>query len=280
MTRSERMKTTVMKKILFPTDFSEAAKNAFAYALQLAEAMDGQVDLMHIYHLTSGEAGRLAPNLIEEAIEEHKREALSKMEAFVAPFPPDRIGIMRADYGVFIYQEIIDAAAQLPYDLIVMGTRSKRPTIEKILGGVTTHTMMHATCPVLAVPEEARYRDIQSIVYATDFQPSDQHAVNRLMDFAGALGADVHFVHVDTKAKAGNIENYIVVEDHPFKFTDFFVIGGHSVVQGLDGFIERKGVDLLALFIPQRRLWERLFHTSITKKMTFQVKLPVLVFRE
>ena len=74
------------------------------------------------------------------------------------------------------------------------------------------------------------------------------------MDFAGALGADVHFVHVDTKAKAGNIENYIVGEDHPFKCTDFFVIGGQSVMQGLDSFIERKGVDLLALFMPQRRV--------------------------
>lgn len=269
-----------MKKILFPTDFSEAARNAFEYALKMAEALGGQVDLMHVYHLSTGEAARLAPDRIEGVLEERKKEAFKKMEAFMAGFPAEFTGGVRVDYGVFIYQEIIDAAGQLPYDLIIMGTKGSHPAMEQVLGSVTTHTMLHAPCPVLAIPEGARYHDVQSIVYATDFHPSDSHAVGQLMTFAGQVGADVHFVHVDTTSKTGSIENYIVVEDHPFKFTDFFIIGGQSVREGLDNFIERKGVDVLALFIPNRRLWERLFHQSFTKKMTFHSRLPLLVFHE
>ncbi|MDZ4331458.1 MAG: universal stress protein, partial [Flavobacterium sp.] len=38
-----------MKKILFPTDFSEVSKNAFIYALKLADSIDAEIITMHVY---------------------------------------------------------------------------------------------------------------------------------------------------------------------------------------------------------------------------------------
>ena len=269
-----------MKKILFPTDFSGSASNALEYAIQLAEVLDAEVDLMHVYHIPSGMASRVYPDEIDELLAAQKEEAILALESFMEPFSDQFIGKVRVDYGIFVYQEIIDAAAQLPYDLIVMGTKGKHKAMEKFMGSVTTLTMMHAPCPVLAIPEGATFKDIQSIVYATDFHPTDSHAVSSLMAFAGKLAADVHFVHVDTKVRPDSIDNYIIIEDHPFKFTDFFVIGGPSVLEGLDQFVQQKEVDMMALFIPRRRLWERLFHTSFSKKMAFHTKLPLMVFHE
>jgi nucleotide-binding universal stress UspA family protein len=40
-----------MKKILFPTDFSETSNNAFVYALQLAKNIDAEVVTLHVYEL-------------------------------------------------------------------------------------------------------------------------------------------------------------------------------------------------------------------------------------
>ena len=40
-----------MKKILFPTDFSEVSKNAFIYALKLADSIDAEIITMHVYQL-------------------------------------------------------------------------------------------------------------------------------------------------------------------------------------------------------------------------------------
>ena len=40
-----------MKKILFPTDFSETANNALLYALSLAESQDATVYVLHVYEL-------------------------------------------------------------------------------------------------------------------------------------------------------------------------------------------------------------------------------------
>ena len=76
-----------MKKILFPTDFSNTAQNAFVYALKLAEALDAELDLMHVYHITAGEAGKVNPRQIDEMLKERKEEALEKLHHFIEPLP-------------------------------------------------------------------------------------------------------------------------------------------------------------------------------------------------
>ena len=38
-----------MKRILFPTDFSEAATNAFVHALEFAKSIDGELVLLHAF---------------------------------------------------------------------------------------------------------------------------------------------------------------------------------------------------------------------------------------
>ena len=40
-----------MKRILFPTDFSETATNAFVHALELAKIVEGELILLHTFEL-------------------------------------------------------------------------------------------------------------------------------------------------------------------------------------------------------------------------------------
>ncbi len=52
-----------------------------------------------------------------------------------------------------------------------------------------------------------------------------------------------------------------------------------SVVEGLESYLEQKPMDVLSLYIPKRRLWERLFHFRTSKSMAFHTKIPLLVFK-
>jgi nucleotide-binding universal stress UspA family protein len=269
-----------MKKILFPTDFSESAEEAFRYAIQMAKALDARVDMTTIYHLPISEASRVHPDQIERMLIEKKQKVEEKLERLAAKAPAERRGALRAEYGLFVAEEIADSARAHHCDLIIMGAKGARNSIEKILGSVTTQTMMCAPCPVLAVPKDVEFQPINDIAYATDFMPSDEPAVHSLLDLAGMLGASVHFVHVDTKVEIGERNTSIELEKYPFPFTDFTVINNPSVLEGIDEYLRRKNIDLLALFIPRRRLWERLFHSSFTKKMAFHTKIPLLVFRK
>jgi len=40
-------------KILFPTDFSEAADHAYIYALRLADVLAAEINIVHVYDLPS-----------------------------------------------------------------------------------------------------------------------------------------------------------------------------------------------------------------------------------
>lgn len=269
-----------MKKILFPTDFSPAAANAFEYAQKLAAELGATIDVMNVFHLPFVDASNVPTDYIDQLLVERETEARRRLKDFVAGADEKLIGQTIADYGLFIPQEITDKAKAGAYDLIVMGTKGERSALEKLMGSVTTQTMMNAPCPVIAVPAQARYTGIGRIAYATDFHPRDEHAVAQLMKLAGRLGAEVNFVHVETKPDLGKMEDHIVVKNYPFEFTEFSVINAKSVLEGLDQYIQQKDVDMLALFIPRRRLWERLFHQSFTKEMTFHTSIPLLVFHE
>jgi nucleotide-binding universal stress UspA family protein len=267
-----------MKKILFPTDFSKTAGHAFKYAQAFAQEINGIIDVMHVFHLPIADAGSIPPHLIDELLAEQRRNALLQLKQFTQDCPDDLLGSLKADYGLFVFQEVTDTARHGHYDLIIMGTKGTHNQLETLLGSVTTHIMMQGPCPVLAIPEGALYQGISRIAYATDFESSDQPAVEMLIEFASLLTANIHFVHVESKSSEEETNLTETMGESPLLFTDFTVIKSSSVMEGLDHYIEDAKIDVLALFIPRRRLWERLFHSSFTKKMAFHSQTPLMVF--
>lgn len=268
------------QNILFPTDFSTVAHHAFRYALQLAERLGTSIDLMSVYHLPAGESSRVAPHQVDGLLREKRETVIQRLGELAEEAPADLIGQLRADYGLFIYQEIVDVARRGGHQLIVMGTKGERNTVQQMMGSVTTHTLMNAPCPVIAVPESASVQPIEHIAYATDFEPKDEKAVEGLTRLAAQLQAKVHFVHVDKEAGVVKTEAYKMVEHYPLPFTDFTVVANPNPAEGINTFITERGMDVLALFVPNRRLLERLFHRSFTKQMAFHTQVPLLVFRD
>jgi len=269
-----------MKRILFPTDFSPCARNAFDYAIHLAGPLDATIDLVSIYNLPVGEASSVPPEFIQRMLNEKRQATLKNLQNFILGFPDEHIGTLRADYGVFVYQEVTDIAEDKEYDLIVMGTKGEHNAMERLMGSVTTHTMMHAPCPVLAIPEDAKFEGLKHIVYASDFLPSEAEALEKLTELVQALDVRLGFVHVDTSGEGAAKLKAWKQSPMAKSFSDAALITNPSPMAGMEEFIKEHEVDMLALFIPQRRLWERLFHTSFSKKMAFHTKVPLLVFRE
>ena len=267
-----------MKKILFPTDFSATAENALHFALALAKKLSARVDLINIYQLPFASASDVPPEMIHKMLDSKKAVVEEKLHAFMGHNGSSKLGHSRAVYGIFVPQEIVDTAKKDNYDLIVMGMKGQHNPMERMMGSVTTQTMMQAPCPVLAVPEEAPFETIKKIAYATNLQPRDKQAVEQLMGFAGQLNAAVHFVHVEKEPGFGLVQDQVVSDNYPHRFINFTIVKNPSIMKGLDQYIKEQDIDLLSLFIPRRRLWERLFHTSFTKRMSFHSKTPLLVF--
>lgn len=83
-------------------------------------------------------------------------------------------------------------------------------------------------------------------------------------------------VHVNTKSNDGAIKHVAQNEGVKSDFTEFCIVDNYSVSRGLDIYATAKNMDMLALSIPRRRFWERLFHQSTVKKFALHTKTPLI----
>jgi len=268
-----------MKKILFPTDFSSAAHNAYQYAIALAKETGAMIELIHVYTVPfTGTDLYLDLSQQRELRVQKQMQKEEQLHRFVKQYDFENLGDKLVYPGLFVDQEIIDRS-QKGVDLVIMGTKGERNALDKLMGSVTTRLMMNAGCPVLAVPENAKFTGMKEIIYATTFSFKDQHFLNKLAEFGSTFGTKIHFLHVSDDPKV-DVEDEIYVEGLPSQFIRFSVISSPSVMEGIDAFIKEHPADALALYIPKRNLWERLFHSSFSKKMTFHTNIPLFVFHE
>lgn len=276
----------VLNQILFPTDFSENAKAAFLYTLQMAKETGASVKVVHIYR---GDFGVPVPEIIGyQMLEARKDEANLKMSEFLKLAATDNFktvslsSIVEMGLATDVVAEL-SKKEELAIDLVIMGTKGEHNAIEVVFGSVTTAVIANAGCPVLAIPEGAVYKAIKSIAYASDFKSDNAESLQEAADIAALLGAELHCVHVYTKAK--DKENALApfvaltknISNIKIQVTE---IASDSVAHGLDQYVHENGIQLILMSRPHRGLIERLFHRSVTKQVALYITKPLMVFRK
>ena len=140
-----------IKKILCPTDFSEAAEKAFEYALFLASVHQAEVALLHVVGQLHGfehyEILAMTPKEIAERLARKAREKLEDRVGMVKDVPAATEDIREGKPWV----EICKAAEEGRADIIVMGSRGRTGLSQVLIGSVAEAVVRHASCPVLVV---------------------------------------------------------------------------------------------------------------------------------
>jgi nucleotide-binding universal stress UspA family protein len=99
-------------------------------------------------------------------------------------------------------QGILDAAAQIPSDLIVLGTHGHSGFEHLVLGSVTEKVVRKAPCPVLTVPPQVTEvpRDpqemFQRVLCAIDFSDASLKGLEYALALAKETNAELILVHV------------------------------------------------------------------------------------
>jgi nucleotide-binding universal stress UspA family protein len=165
--------------------------------------------------------------------------------------------------------------------IIVMGTHGASG-LKKVVMGSNTASMLEASnIPVLAVPAEATFKALKSVVYATDLI-NTQKEMKALLAVLGTEKPVLHVIHV-TADRSGSIdaEEKIdkVVAKLGYKNTLVRVLVNNDPVPAINEYVTKIRVDMLMMFPHHYSFFEKLFKRSVTKQMTFQNNVPLLAFK-
>ena len=141
-----------IRRILFPTDFSEYAEHAWPYALTFAQEFGAEVHLLHVVapppRLTEAYAVNFDPEKMVKTLTE---EANASMDRTVEAAKSWGL-IFRREVRVGVdFREIIDYVAKHDIDLIVMATHGRTGLAHALLGSVAEKVVRKSPCPVLTI---------------------------------------------------------------------------------------------------------------------------------
>lgn len=141
-----------IKTILVPVDFSSGSDTAVEWAQALGTAFGARLVLLHILDtsasaLIGGPGGVLAPPPPAAFYDQLREEADAAMAALVQRVP-DATSLIREGSP---RQEILNAAADLKAELIVMGTHGRTGLAHLLFGSVAEHVVRHAPVPVFTI---------------------------------------------------------------------------------------------------------------------------------
>ena len=140
-----------IRRILFPTDFSERAAAAWSYARMMSENFSAELVLLHVLQepmaMLPESSLAVAPpavNLVE--LTRSAEQGLDQLRVD----PPGTIGERLVRNGPPA-EEIVRYAREMEADLIVLGTHGRTGIAHALLGSVAERVVRKAPCPVMTV---------------------------------------------------------------------------------------------------------------------------------
>lgn len=278
-----------MKNILIPTDFSENAWNAISYALAYFKDQNVNFVLVHILPQNvfpptletlrcyiTGEM--LVGNKVMVNLENNRNAIL-------------KTGLIKDLYISVDYVEVpfIEGMKQLiekhAIDLIVMGTQGFSADKNKIIGKHVQSVITKIQCPVLVIPEKAKFTTPVNIAFPTDYNFIYKNKVlNTLSTTANLHNASIKIIRiVNPKVSLTDFQyknrGYLKAYFKATK-TSFHKVNHTNFHEGLQEFIDSMQIDMISIIAKNLNFFEMLFFKHKVIKMSYHTKIPFLVLHE
>jgi nucleotide-binding universal stress UspA family protein len=271
----------IMKKILCPTDFSDAAHGAIAYAAKLAHVTGSELTLLHVQslfdlnpvELVRGNGMVMAG--IRERLEAQSREVTKTF----------KVSCYADVQSSFSKLSTIISSKGKDFDLIVMGSDGPDDLYQFFGGSNTYNAITNTHVPLMVIPAGYVYSEINKMVYAFDYLRERSLPLARIIPWIKALGCQLTILQIMEEAYSKEAEDelkelqFIIrnLYGDALKFS-YDTIRSSDVAQSINSYILRNQPDALALCSVHRNLVERIFHKSVIKNISTICSYPVFVF--
>lgn len=285
-------KKNIMKSILIPTDFSEAADNAYLYALHLANHLGLKVFVLYVYMppiLSATHGGQ--PDILQNIYDEIE---LSKFDTYKKNVQKLRILAekhnLNSDNIIFLFEDgsLVQTIKKIieKEDIyaLVMGTTGATGISKAMIGSNTVDVIKNISKPVLAIPVEARFKPIEKAVFTTLYRQRDKKALEEIIHISDKLNFITYCVNVIDNDE---YMNDVVMEAEEWakefnnsKLQFTFLEKNGTIENTINDFLRDNNIDVLAIVKRNRSFFDRLLNSSLSHQFVFHSHIPTWVFHE
>ncbi len=196
-----------IRKVLFPTDFSELSTHALPYAIKMAKTYGAEMIMLHaitLHEHDPNDPGYRFPSLLSYC-DDVRRVADEAFQAYFEEIGDSGVTVRKAIVqGISPYAAILDYMKEEgDIGLVVMSTHGRSGLSHVLLGSVAENIIRYSSCPVLVVKRpEHEFIDpdtneihLKKVLYPIDFSKESVGVVEFLKTVAEKHGAEVIVFH-------------------------------------------------------------------------------------
>ncbi len=265
-----------MKRILLPTDFSDNARNAIYYGLQMFGDEPCKFTMINTFFIPYSNVDIPVP--IDDITAKNAMASFEELLAQTEQDFPDNTFDIKTEFKVGdISGTVSGIVKRKSIDLVVMGTQGASDLADVLVGSQTSSVIRQVRCPVLAIPKNSRFKKPEKIVLAVEDEDDlTEPVLSPLLAIAKKFGSKLLLLHITRDEEDRSIH---ASKSELFKDLEhsYHTIYDKKVPHGIEEFVKDQKADMLAMTPHKLNLFERIFHRSISRKMSLHTEVPLLV---
>ena len=279
-----------MKNILVPTDFSKNSWNAIVYALQFYANETCNFYLLHVTSISDYNGGTtgMLPTIdtIDTAL---VKETKTKLLRFLKKIKSISTSPLHSFSVLTSNDYFIDAIRKHIYekniDIIIMGTKGASGLKEAVIGTNTGDLITKVKCPVLVVPENAKFKFPKEIAFPTDYNLFYQNKIlSSITELSKMFDSSIRILHITKKDE--HLTQF--QQENKEYLNDFFMDEKHSfhritnskIDAGIQCFVESRDINLIIMIAKNLNLFQQILFKPRIEEISYHTNVPFLVLHE
>ena len=279
-----------MKNILIPTDFSENAHSAMRYALDYFATVPANFFILHVSHNSQlFEAGMSNSYIGSSGDDKRSVRSFSFLEKEVGycrtrTENPNH-NFYKLYEEMFLVEAIRKQITEYGIDIIVMGTKGDSESNLDEMGSCTYEVITKVKCPIMVIPENAKFNGIKNMAFVTDYNSIYRH---RVIDTLSCLlmmhNSPLRVLHIrskNSKLTPSQIDNkgYLHYSFREMKHS-FHFMENVNLEPGIQDFVDTWDISLVAIAAKNLNFIQRLMLRPNFETITYHTNIPFLVIHE
>lgn len=262
-----------MQTVIVPINFAEPSLNALNWAADfLAGSYGGKLILYHAYgrDADAAKATSMLEGLKQKVFERH----------------PMNIEIV-AHHAENFQEGLEKVIRHRSANLVVMAITARSALEQFFYNSNAIRISRTGLCPVLVVPEQAKFTGLSNVMLASDFKDTYNTTPSQpIKDFLQVQRPKLHIVNVNkehfislsatAQKEKAQLANMFLGFDPEFYFMRLF-----DTKEAIDLFARDQKIDLIILMERQQPILRKLFGArSTTSTMAYHSRLPLFIVHQ